>query len=159
MTPKLLSAGALAEVARAVSLGGPGMEALGHLLAHIAALDQMETQRILHAGMELAPPLPHAAAAEKIAALEADNAALLAVLRASKAALDEFDPSDALKMLRDVIDEESPGAHLLAEHAKALVRARNVGLEKCAAVFDLRRRHGERALTASDMRAMKEPES
>lgn len=67
------------------------------------------------------------AIAAHIAALEADNAALLAGLRrltwqCRDQHADEHQMADALA------DEPHPGARLLAEHAKALVRARNGGL-------------------------------
>lgn len=85
-----------------------------------------------------------------IAALEADNAALLACLRTWLDAEADAECPDLEDMTakqaaafgcfmeaHDVAGRTHPGATLLAEHAKALVRARNEGLEK--AVSELMR--------------------
>lgn len=116
-----------------------------------------------------------------IAALETDNAALLLVAtpylqcQCGRVSAAHDAAGRAVEKLRDgygqvwgegavlcaafVPRDTHPGAHLLAEHAKALVRARNEGMEKCAVAWAAVRRHGEAPPTAGDMRAMKEPES
>lgn len=116
-----------------------------------------------------------------IAALEADNAALFEALKTARLYVNalamgspRFD-SDGELALRDELDgalkQPHPGTTLLAEHAKALMKARNEGLEKAAA-------HAKAASTCrcsgwdrcgcnweaklddleSDIRALKEPE-
>jgi hypothetical protein len=101
-----------------------------------------------------------------IAALEADNAALLAGLRrltwqCRDQHADEHQRADSLA------DDPHPGTNLLAVHAKALVRARNEGLAEAQ-----REVRGARAKTAppseayalltyadDGINALKEPES
>lgn len=114
----------------------------------------------------------HIAALEKErdAAL-ADNAALVEVLGdVAHRSMDTLGGQDAHDRAVRVHAQPHPGAALLEEHRKALVRARNEGLELLAkrlierrdqmqgrAMADGRRRGLEEA--ASIARAMKEPES
>lgn len=63
----------------------------------------------------------------------------------------------------DTYEQPHPGAALLEEHRKALVRARNEGLEKAAAWFRLKAKNRLAPLSnlnvAKAIDAMKEPES
>lgn len=85
---------------------------------------------------------------DHIAALEADNAALLEALRCVMAHVrissadmggnhryaitNDHGCSEDMGRGRTVADASHPGTTLLSEHTKALVRARNEGLEKAA---------------------------
>lgn len=153
-------------------------DAMGHgsvlhdLLGHIAALEaDLEAHREANATASCAfcewrQPLPGSQDARKAAlavhvkecpnhpmrALEASHAALHAQL--VKAANGHstrmfWDDTDAL------LKRTHPGAALLKEHRKALIRARNEGLEKAAQYMESEGQHG---FTRS-IRALKESES
>jgi hypothetical protein len=109
---------------------------------------------------------------DRIAALEADNAALLELLRTQGRTVrcpkcegigsrtcSECDGGEVAPLapaIAAALAQPHPGAALLEEHRKALVRARNGGLEKAARlVCEMR---SSRQRVAEHLRAMKEPE-
>jgi len=113
---------------------------------------------------------------EEIAKLTADNAALMEHVRTSAAVSCE-DVGDDLCgacmscLARDLVSRPQPGDILLEEHRKALVRAKNEGLDMASAIADAARRCGCNPYAecvcdwssrtdglASEIRAMKQPE-
>lgn len=93
-----------------------------------------------------------------IAALEADNAALVACVSVcARVGLgtDSLGDPVAAQHAREMLAQPHPGAGLLERHAKALVRARNEGLEKAAEFLV---NEYDQMGFARRIRAMKEPE-
>lgn len=98
-----------------------------------------------------------------IAALEADKEAL-------HGALQEAYEHNNFRPAEDILGQPHPGSALLSEHSKALVRARNEGLERaaetCSAVYRHHKKSGSYPMDMgglaleceSAIRAMKEAE-
>jgi DNA repair exonuclease SbcCD ATPase subunit len=105
--------------------------------------------------------------AKKREAAEADNAALTAAIQRMRnlllfPAMNEADTRmEVLRIGLDAVTHPCPGAALLEEHRKTLIRARNEGLEKAAQAVGLSGAEmsnaRERRVTAA-IRAMKDPE-
>lgn len=210
MTPKLLSAEEMASTVKAMTAGCdwtredilsasdircgaadpaancPACAAGMALRAHIAALEAKAAD-LENLGNKTLKEYQRAER-ERIVAL-ADNAALLErqeQVRTYIAPAFAKMPSGmraVMGHIEDLLTRDSgshPGAHLLAEHAKALAQARSEGLEKAAQRFDVAaaslQRYADKAAGkktrlewaeqvevmegfARDIRAMKEPES
>lgn len=142
------------------------------------ALSSTDTDELFRALEDHAPYDLLEQARHHIAALEADNAALLSavldVYGVAKSfhwdeAADDAPETAIWQAILHPSCAPHPGTAYLEEHRKALVRARNEGLEKAAAVFDGLASDAEDegdaddALHAKDwatrIRSMKEPES
>jgi hypothetical protein len=139
------------------------------LLAHIAALEQQ---------LEASMSPPSALVELQIVKVElefalADNAVLLKAVNgvldyvhchtADMGGNHRYNLSQGhgpkVAMLRHIATQPHPGAALLEEHRKALVRARNEGLDAAIAAIDAAFMEDEDVAPQDVIRAMKEPES